>query len=405
LFHRIGRRLKLASFRLPALSLAGSGLILAILAGLILLPHMVAFANLADPAGLFGRLLQPLAQLAAGFGWTGAGFPAGLPYFALSLVLLAILPLFLGRCFCDRLCPAGILLRLAAAEPVGLRLGVAPEKCVSCGQCEKLCPTHCLDAKGKSLDHTRCVLCLDCLEVCKFSAVGWMAPAPEGRRRAIARLASLAAAGAFIASRRLAMVFSPPSAEGGLTPPGSRSPSRHKLLCVSCQACVPACPMRIVTSAGNPDARPVLDFDLGFCQYDCVACSNSCPAGAILPLPPEEKKRTRIAKTALLPERCLVLVKGTACGACAEVCPTHAVIMVRQEERGDLPTRPDFAPGSCIGCGACYHVCPAEPRAFRLEPLPRHEIAEEPRQAPEEDGPAAGPEGWEDGYQPGEFPF
>ncbi|MDR1534279.1 MAG: 4Fe-4S dicluster domain-containing protein [Planctomycetota bacterium] len=397
LFHRIGRRLGTSRLGFRPAPFAESMLILAVPPLLLLFWNLAEPADLLDPVGLFGRLAQPLAQAVAGPGWP-AGPSVLLPLLALSLLSLAIIPLFLGRWFCDRLCPVGQLLRLAAAEPTGKRLAIAAENCVSCGRCEKICPARCIDSGGKRLDSSRCVLCLDCLDACGFSALAYGRPAGgEDRRSALSRLAALAAGGVFLAARPLGAAFSSRSGGEGIVPPGSLSPARHRRLCITCQACVPACPVRII----GPGAagRPVLDFDRGFCQYDCFACQPSCPAGVLVPLGLDRKRRTRIGRTILLLERCVVVTRGTACGACAEVCPTHAVIMVPGEGEA-LPGRPDFAPGPCIGCGACYHVCPASPRAFRIETPSRHETAGEPRNVGE-----TRPSGEEAAPPLDEFPF
>jgi ferredoxin len=79
----------------------------------------------------------------------------------------------------------------------------------------------------------------------------------------------------------------------------------------------------------------------------------------------EEKQRTRIALSSLIFENCVVKTKGEACGACAEVCPSHAVRMTPWPE-SPIPrlTRPVFDEAYCIGCGACLVACPAGPSAF-----------------------------------------
>jgi ferredoxin len=81
------------------------------------------------------------------------------------------------------------------------------------------------------------------------------------------------------------------------------------------------------------------------------------------------KQRTRIALSALDREKCVVITRGEACGACAEVCATRALRMEPLQPglfTGAAPglTAPVLDPEYCIGCGGCFHVCPAEPRAF-----------------------------------------
>ena len=64
--------------------------------------------------------------------------------------------------------------------------------------------------------------------------------------------------------------------------------------------------------------------------------------------------------------------KKQACGACAEVCPTHALRMQPYAEAKGLP-QPIFEEAYCIGCGACRYACPVtdEPRAFEIAGVPR----------------------------------
>ncbi|MDR2391597.1 MAG: 4Fe-4S dicluster domain-containing protein [Planctomycetota bacterium] len=402
--HRFGRLMGTSRLRFRPAPLLRSALIPAILAGLALFFGLAAPVAILEPVGLFGRLAQPLAQLAAAY-----GSPISLlavPALVSSVIVLVAVPLFKGRWFCAELCPVGALLRLAATVPAGRRLVVNPEKCVSCGRCEKICQTGCADSRNKRIDSSRCVLCLDCLDVCAPSAIAGARPVPPaagGRRVAVGRLAALAVGGGFFAFRQMPPILDLAAAADGIVPPGSLSPGRHRRRCVACQACVPACPMGIISSEGTMDGRPVLDFNRGFCQYNCFACQPSCPAGVFLPVPLDRKKRIRIARTAFTISRCVVLTQGTACGACAEVCPTFSLVMVKQDREG-LPTKPDFDPEPCIGCGACWHVCPAMPRAFAITPLRRHEEAGEPRLPPSNSGADASREEYDDGA-PADFPF
>ncbi len=391
LFLRLGRLLRLARLRfvppgrprLFLLALACLGLV-----------GTVSVLNWLDPLGLFGRLAGAAAALwRRDPGFLAAAAPvAEVAVLVLGGAALVIVPLFRGRWFCDRLCPVGALLGLASAAGGG-GIRIEAGGCVSCGSCERVCQTRCIDAGAKRVDPARCVVCLDCLDACAASAVSFGRFRPAGRRDFFRGAFGAAAGGLFAFSRNLGERLGLPSDDGALdiAPPGARSHAAHRQGCVSCQACVGACPVGIVQPR-NPEMRPVLDYNLGFCQYDCAACTDSCPAGALDHLSIEEKRLTRIAKTVLHLERCVVLTQGTACGACAEVCPTHAVTMVEQPGPG-LPTKPDFAAGYCIGCGGCYHVCPAEPRAFAISGLARPEKAPGVRQTAghppkEADGPA-----------------
>lgn len=89
---------------------------------------------------------------------------------ALTLAAVAALAAWKGRWFCNRLCPAGACLALAARRPL-VRLSIDAASCVSCGLCEKGCKAGAIDAKGKVVDNSRCVRCFNCLGTCGKGAV------------------------------------------------------------------------------------------------------------------------------------------------------------------------------------------------------------------------------------------
>jgi formate hydrogenlyase subunit 6/NADH:ubiquinone oxidoreductase subunit I len=109
-----------------------------------------------------------------------------------------------------------------------------------------------------------------------------------------------------------------------------------------------------------------------------------------------EKQRIQIGTATFLRDRCVVITEGTACGACAEVCPTHAVHMVPFR---DHLTLPETDPPICIGCGNCEYSCPVEGgKAIYVAGKPEHTTIEERRPVEETDnGDGAG--------EDTEFPF
>ncbi len=148
-----------------------------------------------------------------------------------------------------------------------------------------------------------------------------------------------------------------------VSPPGSKSLQHFKDSCTACQLCVSACPTRVLQPSFleygfTGMMQPRLDYHASFCNFDCIRCTEVCPTGAILPLAMEEKHVNQIGVVKLELDNCVVKTEETACGACAEHCPTQAVRMVPYQ---DGLTIPEIAVEHCVGCGACEYICPTRP--------------------------------------------
>ncbi|MCL1911537.1 MAG: 4Fe-4S dicluster domain-containing protein [Leptospirales bacterium] len=123
--------------------------------------------------------------------------------------------------------------------------------------------------------------------------------------------------------------------------------------------------------------QPFLDFNTGYCNYDCVICGEVCPTGAVKKLDKTEKHLIQLGKSYFIKENCITYTNGTACGACSEHCPTKAADMIPY--KGNLVI-PEINQSICIGCGACEYVCPVRPmRAIYVEGNRVHEKAELPK--------------------------
>ncbi|HSV56156.1 MAG TPA: 4Fe-4S binding protein [Magnetospirillaceae bacterium] len=315
-----------------------------------------------------------------------------------------------SRAFCGALCPAGALLGVLNRAAL-LRLRLYPAACVGCGACSRACRARCVD--GLTLDASRCVQCLDCAAVCPTGALrygpprrvasvpaaGGLSLLPSPGRRDFLASAGAAAAGAVLslaapslaAGSDLPLIRAKPLGPSGrplAAPPGAREIDRYAALCTACGTCVRACPSGVLKHSsiefglGRPGV-PFLYFGRAFCQFECVACPAACPSGALLYRGLELKKREAVGKSRLLLSDCIVVSRGTRCGACAEHCPTGAIRIERVEGRR-LPIPVLHAP-TCIGCGACETVCPSTPiRAMTVSGLAVHEIADPPRKEPQE---------------------
>jgi len=122
--------------------------------------------------------------------------------------------------------------------------------------------------------------------------------------------------------------------------------------------------------------QPRMDFQAGFCNYECTLCADICPTGAILPIEIGRKKREQIGVARFIRESCVVFTDETLCGACNEHCPTKAVKMIPCKNALLIPKMQD---DQCIGCGACENVCPTRPfRAIYVDGNEIHATSREP---------------------------
>ena len=161
-----------------------------------------------------------------------------------------------------------------------------------------------------------------------------------------------------------------------VTPPGSKGEKHFYDKCTACQLCVANCPNNVLrpsTDLGHM-MQPKMDFDRGFCRPECTECSQVCPAGAILPVTPEEKTMIHIGHAVVNYDLCVVNTDDVSCGNCSVHCPTGAITMVlKNPDDSNSPRIPSIIEDRCIGCGKCEYLCPARPlSAIHVEGLKLH---------------------------------
>ncbi|MBF0206534.1 MAG: 4Fe-4S binding protein [Oligoflexia bacterium] len=163
-----------------------------------------------------------------------------------------------------------------------------------------------------------------------------------------------------------------------ILPPGANAREHFYARCIACGACVRACPSKVIVLNEFTDKFPRMDYTYSFCSYECKRCIEVCPNGALSDHPLFIKKRIRIGLASFNPERCIVRTKKEDCGACAEHCPTGAVVTIPYGEKLEL-LHPQFTAEKCIGCGGCEYICPARPqRAFNVAAVETQSFAAEP---------------------------
>jgi ferredoxin len=317
---------------------------------------------------------------------------------AILLIIIAVLSWRNGRTWCNSICPVGTLLGVISRYSF-FKIRINKEKCIACGRCATNCKSSCIDAAHKKIDYTRCVNCFDCLDSCssrqalsyRFS-FPWKKEAgsiidkkekttepeevPDQSMRTflLAGLTSAIAAPKVFAQAKSLLAKGehciPYVRKQPITPPGSISLNHFQTHCTACHLCVSKCPSHVLKPAFDEYGfsgvmQPTMNFEKGFCNFDCNICGHVCPNGAIKPLTIQKKHHVQTGTVTFIKENCIVYREGTNCGACSEHCPTQAISMVPYKNGLTIPeTNPDI----CVGCGGCEYVCPARPyRAVHVE--------------------------------------
>lgn len=357
--------------------------------------------NLLQPLWIWGNnLLAKIAEHYDSYAFYSRDvWMKSLPTFivaAVTFVVLSVLAWWNGREYCNSICPVGTALSFLSRFAM-FRPTIDADKCKDCRMCEKGCKSSCIDIANHNIDYSRCVDCLNCLDACKFDALhykfGWKktdaakkaaapaeTPKDPGRRAFLTGAAMLVGTATVEAQKTkfdggFARVIPKrePEREGRLVPPGARSANDFYSRCTACGLCVAACPNGVLRPSGDLEhlMQPHMSFERGYCRPECTECSKVCPAGAILPITPEEKTDISIGIAAVNYDLCVVNRDGVNCGNCARHCPTGAIHMVKPE--GSEFRVPSVDASLCIGCGRCEYLCPSRPHsAIRVNGREKH---------------------------------
>ncbi|MDO9153840.1 MAG: 4Fe-4S binding protein [Paludibacter sp.] len=306
----------------------------------------------------------------------------------ITLLSVSTLAWVNGRIYCNTICPVGTVLGFVSRVSI-LKIRIDNDLCNSCGTCGRKCKASCIDTKSRQIDYSRCINCFDCIEVCSQDAVKFRYAKSitntntpkvvnESKRRFMIALGvTTLAAGKALADKTLlnSSLKNKAIRETPISPPGSKSHEHLLGKCTSCHLCVSKCPSGVIKPAFAEYGlggimQPMLNFDKGFCNYDCTICSEICPTGAIQPLTIEQKHITQTGEVHFIKENCIVYTDETFCGACSEHCPTQAVSMVPYKNGLTIPYTETSI---CVGCGGCEYVGPSKPcKAIFVEGILSH---------------------------------
>ena len=369
--------------------LAGIGTIIELLA-----PYS-AFGRIAtmllQPLWMLGNnVLASIAEHYESYAFYGVDvWMKSLPVFSIALitvVVLAVLAWRNGRTYCNTICPVGTVLSFISRFSL-LKIHFDEDKCKNCSLCTKNCKAACIDFKNHQVDYSRCVVCGDCIESCKFGALKYSWKTSQTSKTSETSETSQASvdpskrafllASAMVTTAALAQEAK--HVDGGLAdiiekkaperqtpvvPPGARSLKNMTQHCTGCQLCVSKCPNDVLRPSMDIAnlMQPVMSFEKGYCRPECTRCSEVCPAGAIKLIDKEEKSGIQIGHAVVAADFCISALGEAECGNCARHCPAGAIEMVPSDPDDDLsPSVPAVNEARCIGCGACEHLCPVRP--------------------------------------------
>ena len=340
-------------------------------------------ANLFAPVYRLGNnLLAYFAERADSYAFYETEvWMKSLPTFIIAVITFVVLVILAwrnGRTYCNTICPVGTILgffsRFSLLRPV-----LDAEKCKNCSLCSHRCKAACIDYKNHRIDYSRCVACMDCLEICKHDALHLQSrlknrnqhrdgsikqvsadQIDNARRSFLTATAVVATTAALKAQEKkvdggLAVIEDKkiPVRATPIIPPGAWSARSFAQHCTACQLCVSVCPNNVLRPSTDLQKlmQPEMSYERGYCRPECTRCSDVCPSGAIRPITIEEKSSTRIGHA-----------DGVECGNCARHCPSGAILMVSSDnDAADSVKIPVVNAERCIGCGACENLCPARP--------------------------------------------
>lgn len=308
---------------------------------------------------------------------------------AVTFIIIGILAWRNGRTYCNTICPVGTVLGFLSRFSL-FRITIDEEKCNACGLCSRKCKAACINGKEHSVDYSRCVACMDCIDVCKHGAISYNLfkkkeeekkvelkngvdanQIDDARRSFLTATAILATTATLKAQEKkvdggLAVIEDKkiPKRATAIVPPGALSARNFASHCTACQLCVSVCPNEVLRPSTDLTKlmQPEMSYERGYCRPECTKCSEVCPAGAIRPISTADKSATQIGHAVWIKENCVPLTDGVECGNCARHCPTGAIQMVPSDPLLEgSPKIPVVNTERCIGCGACENLCPARP--------------------------------------------
>ncbi|VAW99640.1 Iron-sulfur cluster-binding protein [hydrothermal vent metagenome] len=161
-------------------------------------------------------------------------------------------------------------------------------------------------------------------------------------------------------------------AQRWIRPPYAKTELEFLLACTRCNACIDACPHKIIFPLAEKNGVQVMNTPaLDLLNAGCHLCSDwpcvtACETQALF-LPKQESAAAlstelpRLAKAVIDMQNCLPY-HGPECGACASACTVEGALKWQAE-------RPTIDLTFCTGCALCREYCITEPKAILISSL------------------------------------
>jgi len=147
-----------------------------------------------------------------------------------------------------------------------------------------------------------------------------------------------------------------------LRPPGALPEAEFMKACIQCDLCAQVCDrsaIRFFTEDFEGRVRahtPYVVAAEAACDL-CLACTQVCPTGALMPL--SQMENVNMGLAFIEENLCLPYINQGGCGACYTICPVNAVYLEAQRY-------PRVIEEKCVGCGLCEEVCLQKAKAIRV---------------------------------------
>ncbi|MFA5499735.1 MAG: 4Fe-4S binding protein [Candidatus Omnitrophota bacterium] len=321
----------------------------------------VQAAWVLDPLGIMSRFMNT--------------FP-GSPVMAAVFIAACSTVFIKKRFWCRSVCPLGAIYALTAKVAL-LRRKV--RGCSDCGACATRCR---MGAIRDDLSYSKgeCILCMDCVYDCpatgaRFTFGGSHAardPGTDASRRNILILMSSSVLLSGFGRFRW-----PARDRAAIRPPAALPEEEFTGRCIRCGSCMRVC----ITNGLQPSMgesgisgiwAPKLVPEIGYCEYNCTLCGNTCPTGAIRRVSLAQKHDTRLGLAVVDRNICISWADGRQCMVCEEHCPVPDKAIKAREDyvNGKIIRKPLVDGNLCVGCGVCQNKCPVNPvRAIRVRPF------------------------------------